>query len=84
MIGRVQLTQSQRVPTITCGSMRVRMLPPTDPALIAPIWQEVEHPTEGPLLQVSTPLTFDGERLPLGAPAPRLGADTDAVLDELT
>jgi crotonobetainyl-CoA:carnitine CoA-transferase CaiB-like acyl-CoA transferase len=47
-------------------------------------WQEVEHPTEGPLLQVSTPLTFDGERLPLGAPAPRLGADTDAVLDELT
>jgi crotonobetainyl-CoA:carnitine CoA-transferase CaiB-like acyl-CoA transferase len=46
-------------------------------------WQEVEHPTEGALLQVSTPVTFDGERLPLGAPAPRLGADTEAVLDDL-
>ncbi len=47
-------------------------------------WQEVEHPTEGALLQVSTPVTFDGVRLPLGVPAPRLGADTEAVLDDLS
>jgi hypothetical protein len=29
------------------------------------------------------PVTFDGEKPPLGAPAPRLGADTDAVFAEL-
>ena len=46
-------------------------------------WQEVDHPTEGTLLQVATPVTFDGERLPLGTPAPVLGADTDAVLRDL-
>ncbi len=43
MIGRVQLTPSQRIPTFTCGSMRVRMLTPADPASIAPVWQEVEQ-----------------------------------------
>jgi crotonobetainyl-CoA:carnitine CoA-transferase CaiB-like acyl-CoA transferase len=46
-------------------------------------WQEVEHPSEGPLLQYVTPIRFDGERPPLGRPAPALGADTDAVLDSL-
>ena len=46
-------------------------------------WEQVEHPTEGTLLQIPMPITFDGERPPLGAPAPGLGADTDAVLDEL-
>jgi len=46
-------------------------------------WETMEHPTEGTLLQVRTPITFDGERPPLGVPAPRLGADTEAVLAEL-
>jgi crotonobetainyl-CoA:carnitine CoA-transferase CaiB-like acyl-CoA transferase len=46
-------------------------------------WEQVEHPTEGTLLQVSTPFTYDGERLRLGTPAPQLGADTAAVLDAL-
>jgi crotonobetainyl-CoA:carnitine CoA-transferase CaiB-like acyl-CoA transferase len=46
-------------------------------------WQEVEHPTEGTLLQVPTPFLFDGERPPLGAPAPVLGADTEDVLGTL-
>ena len=42
-------------------------------------WEEVEHPTEGTLLQVPTPFTYDGgsPRLGLGA---QLGADTSAVL----
>lgn len=43
-------------------------------------WEEMEHPTEGTLLQYATPITFDGERPSLGRPAPALGADTDAVL----
>ncbi|HEX5587268.1 MAG TPA: CoA transferase [Acidimicrobiia bacterium] len=46
-------------------------------------WEEVEHPTEGTLLQVPTPFTYDGERPRLGTPAPQLGADTAAVLDAL-
>jgi crotonobetainyl-CoA:carnitine CoA-transferase CaiB-like acyl-CoA transferase len=46
-------------------------------------WETVDHPTEGRLLQFRMPMTFDGERPPMGAPAPRLGADTDAVLAEL-
>ena len=46
-------------------------------------WQQVDHPTEGALLQVATPVTFDGERLPLGAPPPALGADTESVLRDL-
>jgi crotonobetainyl-CoA:carnitine CoA-transferase CaiB-like acyl-CoA transferase len=46
-------------------------------------WEKVEHPTEGTLLQFRSPVTFDGEKPPLGLPAPLLGADTDAVLGEL-
>ena len=46
-------------------------------------WEKVDHPTEGTLLQVPSPITFDGEKPPLGMPAPLLGADTDAVLAEL-
>jgi crotonobetainyl-CoA:carnitine CoA-transferase CaiB-like acyl-CoA transferase len=46
-------------------------------------WETVEHPTEGTLLQIRSPVTFDGVKPPLGAPAPRLGADTEAVLAEL-
>ncbi len=46
-------------------------------------WQEYDHPTEGPTLQYVTPIRFDGERAPLGRPAPELGADTAEVLGEL-
>ena len=46
-------------------------------------WQECEHPTEGTTLQYVTPVRFDGERPPLGKPAPLLGADTATVLGEL-
>jgi crotonobetainyl-CoA:carnitine CoA-transferase CaiB-like acyl-CoA transferase len=46
-------------------------------------WQEVDHPTEGTLLQVPTPVTFDGVRPPLGRPAPELGADTEVVLGDV-
>jgi len=42
-------------------------------------WETMEHPTEGTLLQFRLPITLDGERPPLGVPAPRLGADTEAV-----
>jgi crotonobetainyl-CoA:carnitine CoA-transferase CaiB-like acyl-CoA transferase len=52
-----------------------------DPHLAAVgFWEEMEHPTEGTLLQYATPITFDGEKPGLGRPAPLLGADTDAVL----
>ena len=42
---------------------------------------EVEHP-QGPLKVLANPIRVDGERLPVSA-APKLGADTDALLDEL-
>jgi crotonobetainyl-CoA:carnitine CoA-transferase CaiB-like acyl-CoA transferase len=45
--------------------------------------EEVEHPSEGRLLQCPTPVTFDGVRGANPRPAPRLGADTEAVLDEV-
>jgi crotonobetainyl-CoA:carnitine CoA-transferase CaiB-like acyl-CoA transferase len=42
---------------------------------------EVEHP-QGPLQVLANPIRVDGERLPVTA-APKLGADTDALLAEL-
>jgi crotonobetainyl-CoA:carnitine CoA-transferase CaiB-like acyl-CoA transferase len=48
------------------------------------LFDEVEHPTEGRLLQCVTPITVDGERVGNDTPAPQLGADTDAVFDELS
>jgi len=47
------------------------------------LWETVEHPTEGTLLQCPLPVRFDGARLPIGSPAPLLGADTDSVLAQL-
>jgi crotonobetainyl-CoA:carnitine CoA-transferase CaiB-like acyl-CoA transferase len=47
------------------------------------LFEEVDHPTEGRLLQCRTPITLDGQRVGHPAPAPELGADTDAVFDEL-
>ena len=44
-------------------------------------WDRAEHPTEGTLLQFTTPLLFDGAKPPLGAPAPSLGEHTEQVLD---
>ena len=48
------------------------------------LFEEVDHPTEGRLLQCVTPITIDGERVGNDGPAPALGADTDAVFDELS
>lgn len=39
-----------------------------------------EHPTEGLVRRVRTPITFNGEPPPGLAPAPRLGADTEQIL----
>jgi crotonobetainyl-CoA:carnitine CoA-transferase CaiB-like acyl-CoA transferase len=47
------------------------------------LFEEVEHPTEGRLLQCVTPITIDGERVGNDRPAPALGADTGEVFDEL-
>jgi crotonobetainyl-CoA:carnitine CoA-transferase CaiB-like acyl-CoA transferase len=56
-----------------------------DPHLVdVGFWQEYDHPTEGRTLQYVTPIRFDGERPPLGRPAPGLGADTDDILGELS
>jgi crotonobetainyl-CoA:carnitine CoA-transferase CaiB-like acyl-CoA transferase len=46
--------------------------------------EEIDHPTEGRLLQCPTPVTIDGARVGHTRPAPRLGADTDAVLGALS
>ena len=46
--------------------------------------EEVDHPTEGRLLQCMTPVVVDGVRVGHPGAAPTLGADTDAVLDELS
>jgi crotonobetainyl-CoA:carnitine CoA-transferase CaiB-like acyl-CoA transferase len=48
------------------------------------LFEEVDHPTEGRLLQCVTPITIDGRRVGNDGPAPALGADTDAVFDELS
>ena len=48
------------------------------------LFEEVDHPTEGRLLQCVTPITIDGVRVGNDGPAPGLGADTDAVFDELS
>lgn len=48
------------------------------------LFEELEHPTEGRLLQCVTPITVDGARVGNVNPAPTLGADTDAVFDELS
>ncbi len=45
--------------------------------------QRDEHPTEGPYRYVRDPILIDGKPSELRHHAPRLGADTDAVLDEL-
>jgi crotonobetainyl-CoA:carnitine CoA-transferase CaiB-like acyl-CoA transferase len=48
------------------------------------LFEEVDHPTEGRLLQCVTPITVDGARVGNDGPAPSLGADTEAVFDELS
>jgi crotonobetainyl-CoA:carnitine CoA-transferase CaiB-like acyl-CoA transferase len=47
------------------------------------ILQELPHPDVPELLVASLPLAFDGERVRHRSPAPRLGADSLAVLAEL-
>jgi crotonobetainyl-CoA:carnitine CoA-transferase CaiB-like acyl-CoA transferase len=48
------------------------------------LFEEVDHPTEGRLLQCVTPITIDGERVGNVGPAPALGADTEVVFDEIS
>jgi crotonobetainyl-CoA:carnitine CoA-transferase CaiB-like acyl-CoA transferase len=56
-----------------------------DPHFVAVgLLEAIDHPSEGPILQCPTPVTFDGVRTANPRPAPRLGADTDAVLGELS
>jgi crotonobetainyl-CoA:carnitine CoA-transferase CaiB-like acyl-CoA transferase len=57
-----------------------------DPHLAdAGLFQHVQHPTEGELLQIATPISFDGARGPLDPDrlAPQLGEHTDEILGEL-
>jgi crotonobetainyl-CoA:carnitine CoA-transferase CaiB-like acyl-CoA transferase len=56
----------------------------TDPHLTdAGLFQHVQHPTEGELLQIATPISFDGEHGPVDRPAPHLGEHTAEILGEL-
>lgn len=54
-----------------------------DPAcsLANPLFSLLEQPDLGPLLSPASPLRFEERRLP-PRPAPKLGADTEAVLSE--
>jgi crotonobetainyl-CoA:carnitine CoA-transferase CaiB-like acyl-CoA transferase len=52
-----------------------------DNPLVADMLDTVDHP-QGPLRVLSNPIKVDGERLPNRA-APKLGCDTDALLDEI-
>ena len=55
-----------------------------DPHFLAVgLLEAVDHPSEGPILQCPTPVTFDGERGVNARPAPQLGADTEALLAEV-
>ena len=55
-----------------------------DPHLAAVgFFHHVDHPSEGELLQIPTPLTVDGRRAGPGRPAPRLGADTAEIMGGL-
>ncbi|AOE86780.1 CoA transferase [Pseudomonas sp. TCU-HL1] len=47
-----------------------------------PMFRQLDQPGIGPVLSPAIPLRFDEQRLP-AQPAPRLGADTEAVLTEL-
>src|SRR5262249_15993488 len=47
------------------------------------LFEEVDHPTEGRLLECVTPITIDGKRVGTHRPAPALGADIDDVFDAL-
>lgn len=48
-----------------------------------PLFAMVDQPGIGPLLMAGSPLAGDGLGRPAPRPAPRLGADTDAVLTEV-
>jgi crotonobetainyl-CoA:carnitine CoA-transferase CaiB-like acyl-CoA transferase len=45
-------------------------------------WQRDDHPTEGRIRRTRTPVTFRGGMREATLPAPRLGADTRAILAE--
>jgi formyl-CoA transferase len=51
-----------------------------EPALAFGSFPTVEHPTQGPFRTVAPPLQMSGHALDGSAPAPDLGADTEAVL----
>lgn len=48
-----------------------------------PLIGTMEHPVIGSYDTVRHPVRFDGERLPIGSPPPRLGEDTEKILREL-
>jgi crotonobetainyl-CoA:carnitine CoA-transferase CaiB-like acyl-CoA transferase len=47
------------------------------------LYQDDEHPTEGPYRYVRDPIRMNGQSSPIRHHAPRLGADTEEVLREL-
>jgi len=47
------------------------------------LYQDDEHPSEGPYRYVRDPIRIDGKSGPIRHHAPQLGADTEAVLREL-
>ena len=47
------------------------------------LYQDSEHPTEGPYRYIRDAIRLNGESSPIRHHAPRLGADTEEVLREL-
>jgi crotonobetainyl-CoA:carnitine CoA-transferase CaiB-like acyl-CoA transferase len=48
-----------------------------------PLIGTMEHPDVGAYQTVRHPVRFDGERLPLGSPPPRLGEHTEEIIRDL-
>ncbi|MFQ6014263.1 MAG: CaiB/BaiF CoA transferase family protein [Anaerolineae bacterium] len=56
----------------------------TDPQVLhREMYQELEHPTEGPIKQVGVPLKFSGTPATIATPPPCLGQHTAPLLAEL-
>jgi crotonobetainyl-CoA:carnitine CoA-transferase CaiB-like acyl-CoA transferase len=62
---------------------RLENLPDDEHLAAVGLFQEVEHPSEGPLVQTRLPWTFSRTAPPPVPGAPRLGQHTAAVLGEL-
>ena len=76
----IELLEAHDIP---CGPVNDLDALIDDPHLAAvEFFQEVEHPTEGPLRMVGIPSRWDGEQLRITRPPPNLGEHSEEILRE--